>query len=469
MAVTAPERLRQVLNEANALHIKGHLAGEDAEKFASLVAEAKTLKAQVEVAQEMDEVSGWAAKSAGMLKLGGGDEPGPTGQVQVTNLKAAGQTKVGYEQESGHGQYRRSFEILDQYGEGIVSTKTHQATNSAEYREAFKTYLRKGERYVQGTAAIKVLQEGIDTEGGFAVPPDILERVIAKEPTPTRVAGRVTQLQTMRDKLTMPRINYASASDDSSGSLYTTGMRVTWTGEIPSSSTAAAVTDPLFGQTDIPIFTAMMTINLTNDMVEDSGFPIVSYVTGKFSETIELLRDNMILNGSGQGQPAGILLNPGATNQPSVVKSGAAATIGTDGKFIVNLSMSLPEQYDDNAVYLFNKTSTGLALAQLQDGNNRFLWGSGLQDSGLQPNWKNRMLLGYPVVLSGFMPNVGASTYPLIFGDLTGYYLVNRISFSIQVLREVYATVNQIALVGRVRFGGQVVEPWKILAGQCHT
>ena len=45
---------------------------------------------------------------------------------------------------------------------------------------------------------------------GFAVPHDILERVIAKEPTPIRVAGRVTRLQTSRDSLIIPRINYTS-------------------------------------------------------------------------------------------------------------------------------------------------------------------------------------------------------------------------------------------------------------------
>jgi HK97 family phage major capsid protein len=60
------------------------------------------------------------------------------------------------------------------------------------------------------------------------------------------------------------------------------------------------------------------------------------------------------------------------------------------------------------------------------------------------------------------MPNVAANNYPVIFGDLSGYTMVNRVGFSIQVLRELYAELGQVAVVGRIRFGGQVLEPWRL-------
>lgn len=228
------------------------------------------------------------------------------------------------------------------------------------------------------------------------------------------------------------------------------------------------VTEPVFGQVSVPVYTAMMSMPITNDMIEDASFPLVSYVSEKFAETIELLRDNMVLNGAGQGQPSGILLNPGAdANQPAVVVSGSASAVTAAG--LVNIGFALPEQYDDNACWVFNKVSTGAAIASLTDSNNRYLWGAGLQDSGLAPDLHNRKLLGYDVVFSGFMPNVAASAYPYIFGDLRGYYLVNRVGFSIQVLRELYAETNQILLLGRLRFGGMVAEPWRLKIGQAHT
>ena len=75
------------------------------------------------------------------------------------------------------------------------------------------------------------------------------------------------------------------------------------------------------------------------------------------------------------------------------------------------------------------------------------------------------MLAGKPVVFSAFMPNVGAANNVMIYGDPRGYYLVNRIGFSVQVLRELYAETNQILLLGRIRFGGKVVEGWRMKIG----
>jgi HK97 family phage major capsid protein len=116
-----------------------------------------------------------------------------------------------------------------------------------------------------------------------------------------------------------------------------------------------------------------------------------------------------------------------------------------------------------------NKVNTGSAVAQLKDAQGRFLWGLGYGESGLSVDFKSRPLVGYPVIYSGFMPNIGAANYPLIFGDLSGYYLVNRIGFSVQVLRELYAETNQVLVLGRLRFGGQPVEPWKLFAGKSNN
>lgn len=436
---TAHEELRGILAEAQEFAAKGALDKEQRVKFATIIARGEELKDQIQQESKLSDLAGWAGKSAGAPPLAAGKHL----DASVVSIKDAGETTV---ERDRHG-----LKLAEQYGEGIFDAGFLAKTGTPEYRTAFKSYLRsKG----NNEAALKVLQEGSDSSGGFLVPSDILDRVISREPTPTRVAGMVTQLQTSRDNLVIPKVVYTA--DD----LYTTGMRVTWTGEVPASASVSRVTEPVFGQVSVPVFTAMMSLPITNDMIEDANFPLVSYAAGKFGETIDLLRDNMTLNGTGQSQPAGILLNPGGNGQPSVIPSGDANLLTATG--FINTAFSLPEQYDDNASWVFNKTSTGAALANLVDDNHRFLWGSGLQDSGLVPSIKNRLLLGYPCVLSGFMPNVGANAFPAIFGDLRGYYLVNRIGFSVQVLRELYAETNQILLLGRIRFGGLVAEPWKI-------
>ncbi len=407
----------------------------------------KTLTESIEAFKEAIHV---AEQNRAYLSRPIYDVPFDTG-AQVVGMKAAGQTAI-----------EKSSQQLGFFGngEGLVDEKTWRVIAEPSYKSAFHSYLRKGEKGMS-SVELKALQEGADSAGGFLVPEDFIQRLIQREPTPTRVQDRVTRLTTGRDAMVLPRVNYTA--DD----LYTTGIRAAFTGEVPITSAASRVTEPTFGQSRIPIYTAMLSMPLTNNMVEDADFPIQSWCEEKFSETIRLLKENMILNGIGVGQPAGILSNPGGAGQPETVAIGNPIT--ADG--IVKLAWSVPEQYDENLAWVFNKTVTGQYLATLKDSNNRYLWGTGLQDSGLMeqagsPGAGRRMLQGYPVLFQGFMPNLAANRYPVIFGDLRGYYLVERIGFSVQVLRELYAETNQILLLGRVRFGGQVCEEFRLRIGQ---
>jgi HK97 family phage major capsid protein len=385
--------------------------------------------------------------------LGGAPE-----RAQFLGFQAAGQTVFNRQPAGRHAMELR---LQEQYGEGIFGTKTLAAISTVSYRDAWRTYLRKGQGGCTH-AELRTLSEGIDTAGGYLVPEDFMNSILQKEPTPTRVSGRVRALQTSRDRLTMPRVNYAT--DD----IYTTGIRVVWSGEQPATASVSRVTDPVFGQFAIDIQTAMMSLPISLDFLEDAAFPVVSWASGKFSETIDLLRDDRILNGTGVLQPHGILENPGTTGEPAITVSGSAATYLPDG--LQSIVWDVPEQYEDDAVWVFNKSSTGKLIAQMKDSSNRYLW-QPFEQSGLVGDGRaiRANLLGFPVVFSAFMPNVTNNTFPIIFGDLGGYYRVDRVGLSIQVLRELYAETNQALLLGRIRFGGDVAEPWDLRIGKVST
>lgn len=432
------EKLRTVITRLSELSAKASLSDAENTELEGLIVEGESIKAQIARQGRADELRTWAHESAGVIDLA------PNTGATVIGMRQSGQTEVVNQGASL---------LVNSEGEGLVDAKTLASIGSPEYRAAFRSYIRGG-RESLSVSALRVLSEGTDTAGGFLVPADVLARLIAKKPAPTNVAGQVTVLPTSRDSLVMPRVNYTT------NDIYTTGMRVTWTGEVPSSSTVHRVTDPVWGQLRIPVYTAMMSMPLTNDLIEDAAFPVVSWSEGKFSETRDLLYDDMVLNGSGVGQPRGILLNPNATDEPAQVVSGSASLLTADG--LQDLAWALPEQYDVNARFVFNKTNTGKAIAKLKDGDGRYLWGSLDAHSGLTAPVAQKPLLGYPALFNALMPNVGANTFPIIFGDLSGYYLAQRVAFSIQVLRERYAEDNQIVLLGRLRFGGAVAEAWKM-------
>jgi HK97 family phage major capsid protein len=361
--------------------------------------------------------------------------------------------------------------VLEDVGAGVFQTEAkYRNIQSNEYKRGFRMLLRnKGSmRGIHGSE-LKAIQEGLDDQGGAWIPADTLMKIVARKPTPTRVAGMCTNITTGRDRVVMPRLNYSA--DD----LYSTAFRATFTGEIPNSDTQEDVdTTSLSGNVEIPIFTAMLSAPVTNDMVEDSAFPIMPWVEDQLRIVVDLLKDNMVLNGTGTGQPNGMMNNVGGVGQPTVIKTGTTAKCFGDD--LVNSAMSIPEQYDENTSWVFNKTNTANNIRKVKDSGGRYLFNMGNQDSGLVPG-RPKELIGYPFAYSGFMPNMcptgsiantdgsviattGANF--AIVGDLLGYYLANRLGITLQVLRETKAKRNQIELLARVRFGGKTVEPWRL-------
>jgi|GEM_PF-1142498 len=382
-----------------------------------------------------------------------GPPPG-AGSFSYKGAEAAGHVTFGRDADG-----RAS--VLDEAGPGTFGAKRWELLNSFEYKLAFAQYLRKGARQID--LSTKTLMEAIDDQGGVFAPAELINRIIGREPAPTQLRGLVQNLTTGRDTLIMPRKQYSA--DDK----YTTAFRPTKTGEIPSDGTGAmhGVDDTkLLGNVEIPVHTFMLSAPVTKNLVEDSAFPIQAWLESELNQVIDLLYEDMILNGSGIGEPTGILFGANVANdgtdplKPEVIKSGSAGSITVDS--LDDLQTALPPQYESaNTAWVTNKKSGYRAIRKLRDDQKRPLFSAGTGDQGIA-SARGRVLYGDPIVLSAFMPNVSAGSFPLIYGDLRGFYLVNRIGFSIQVLDQTRAKANQIELVGRVRFGGKTVEPFRL-------
>jgi HK97 family phage major capsid protein len=120
------------------------------------------------------------------------------------------------------------------------------------------------------------------------------------------------------------------------------------------------------------------------------------------------------------------------------VISGGASTITGDG--LINLMYDLPAFYRNQGAWMANGTTIA-AIRKLKDGQGNYLWQPSYQAG--QPE----TLLGRPIVEAVDMPDVGAGTYPIIFGDFArAYRIYDRVGMSI--LRDPYS----LATSGKVRF-----------------
>lgn len=292
-----------------------------------------------------------------------------------------------------------------------------------------------------GPAQLKDLVEGSDTAGGFLVPEDFRAEIIRGLPDSVVVRPRARVVPTSRDVVKAPRIT-------GNGNSYSSAVRMTWGPETPTA--ASHESDPTFGQVAIPVHTAMASTQISLDNMEDAAYPVDRLLMELYTEAFALGEDDKFLTGDGNGKPEGII-QAASAGVITAVNSGNATALTSDG--LIDLQYALPPQYWPNAIFVMNATSSGKAIRKLKDGNGDYLWQRGL--SAREPD----LLLGKPVAYSAFMPDVAASAYPVLYGDLKQYWIVDRVGMTLQRLAEVYAEQNMVGFVARKRVGGQIVLP----------
>ena len=349
--------------------------------------------------------------------------------------------------EAAYWQQRRAFNrYLRRGAEGLSDEESRLLKQIILTPNAVKAAILQG---ADNVAALKATMiEAIDTLGGYAVPVDFQDRVIERMAAFAVVRPRAMVNQTSSDKVEIP---VGTGGDDQ----YTSAVRVKWVNEIPAAG--ASETNMTFGMESIPIHTVMATTQLSRNLLEDAGFNLESYVITKFSEAAAIDEDNKFLVGNGVGCPEGIL--PGGVNALGLTEkaSGGASSFTWDG--LIDMTFGIAAQYRRNAAWI-GERATYLAIAKIKDTNFGYLWAPyqtvGGQTSPLQP------LLGHTPLEQEAMPSVAANAYPLIFGDLAGYQIYDRIGMTIdRIIDSAMAEQNMVKFIMRRRLGGQVVEPWR--------
>ncbi|MRN77454.1 MULTISPECIES: phage major capsid protein [unclassified Brucella] len=129
------------------------------------------------------------------------------------------------------------------------------------------------------------------------------------------------------------------------------------------------------------------------------------------------------VSGDGTGKPKGLLATGTGIAE---VKTGNAATLGTDpAATVIGMFHSVPSIVAQNGVWLMNRKTLGM-LRTLKDDTGRFIMLDPITEGA------PATLLGRPIVEAVDMPDVAANAIPIMFGDLSGYRIVDRVGFSMQ-------------------------------------
>ncbi|WP_162474093.1 phage major capsid protein [endosymbiont 'TC1' of Trimyema compressum] len=176
---------------------------------------------------------------------------------------------------------------------------------------------------------------------------------------------------------------------------------VQWAGDHEGPRTLSET--PIFSKKTLKPKLATVRVEISKLLLQVSMFNLENYIIEKVSSSLALAFDNMIINGTGETQPKGIV--PALSNSKINIEFNYKNIATT-------LRSTLTAPYAQKSVLYFNRKTLG-ELDTISDKNDRPIF----QIIGYGDSF-NGQVLGVPVIISDIIPD-----NTMIYGDLqTAYY-----------------------------------------------
>ena len=430
------------------------LPAEKLAEFDGLMAQADALKARAErvrLLEERDaELQALAANApAEKTAVGSGSEDKTFEPVytmkygdESSGQKAIMADLIGHDYRQQIAEQNVAFAKYLRFGDGMLEMRERRLLMKQVFPWQHIEHLLKAGLSVGEIKTTMVEAQG--TLGGYAVPPNVQAAIAMRLPgrAVVRSAGATVIELTTGNSVDVPL--YTGGT-----SRYRGALRGVWGNETKTPTAANAT----LGQTPVVAQVYTYKVGFSQSLVEDAA-NLVTLVQNDIADTLAIDEDEAFLIGDGANKPRGLLPSSGNGDSLSTVNTGNANYMTSDG--LIGLSDGLDEQYMGQARFVFNK-ATGTAIRKLKNGDGDYLF-----DRDLVNNM--RTLLGYPFVRSEAMPDVAASAYPVLFGDFSGYWIVQKAGLTIARFQDSNTGINQVEYHVRRRVGGRVVDPWCFVA-----
>lgn len=309
------------------------------------------------------------------------------------------------------------------------SVKTIKATSDDDAVKAWGSYIRTGDRN-----AIKALQEGTDSEGGYLVPIQYSNELIAalNDESILRMAGARVITITGSDSFKVPAL--------------TNSTRAVKTSE----EGAFSEVDPSLGEVTFAPTKYTRLVKVSDELLEDRRIDIMSQILmPDFAQAFAAAENEDFTTGDGVGDPQGVTI--GASD--SGVDTASATTITGDN--IIDTYHALGYLYRQNAVWFMNDSTIKLVRKLRENGTSgNYLWQPGMASG--QPD----TLLGRPVYTLNTMPEMGTEgNRVIVFGDMRYFWIADFGNARAQVRRldELYAGTGQVGFRAYKRIDSRVM------------
>lgn len=190
---------------------------------------------------------------------------------------------------------------------------------------------------------------------------------------------------------------------------------------------------------------------ISRSLINNSQFNLVDFIVERMAYAIKRFIEGQLLNGyTGTGASAGVT---GLSTLSNSITAAATTAITADE--VVRLHDSIKDEFQNGAIWIMS-SATRTALRSLKGTTGYYL----LNDDISSPF--GTTLLGKPVYVSDNMPDMAAGKTAIYYGDMSGLATKFSEEMAIEVLREKYATMHAVGVVGWLEFDSKVENAQKI-------
>jgi HK97 family phage major capsid protein len=260
----------------------------------------------------------------------------------------------------------------------------------------------------------KAMAEATGAGGGFLVPAEFLAQLQSVMAEESIVRGRATIIRMRRRQVTIPVLDQTGTT--AGRPHWFGGMKFYWTEE----ATEKTDTEPKFRQINLTAHKLIGYTFASDELLADSAISLGDFISGPlgFAGGLSWMEDYAFLNGTGAGQPLGVI------GAPATITINRAATNAIGWADLANMMENfLPS---GRGVWIISQSAMA-DLIQLTGptGNPSYIW---------QPNAREGVpgfLLGMPVIWSEKVPRIGTAG-DVVLADWRYYLLGDRQATTIE-------------------------------------
>jgi HK97 family phage major capsid protein len=226
-----------------------------------------------------------------------------------------------------------------------------------------------------------------------------------------------------------------------------------------NSATSTTSTDPVFGQVILKAWQwSSKIVRVHRDLLQDNGVKVEGLLAKWLGKRIGRIQANYFIDGTGTNEPEGIMTN-----------ITVGATSDTTGSFtfddLIELEMSVDPYYRERGVYILSDNALKTARL-LKDNDDRPIW---------LPASVAGNQVGVPSTINGrrYFVDLGMSDgttsgdQPIIFGDVSTYWIREVSNPTLLRMEERFGEFNQVGFLLFTRADARPVEagddPYKAL------